>query len=158
MATDNFRESHGCVRTRTFAGQEDGESAPAQCRPSRIKKDNIQMTALSQKIEEFCNPFRDVPNTLVNLATGRATKKATEDYLLETMDRSQTEREKFLEKWNSDSTRFLNPMKRKKVNNFASENKKETEDPRSSGYYHQCQKCKGHIHQDYCGCFGENYF
>lgn len=110
---------------RTFAGLEVGESASAQCRPSRIKKDNRQMTALSQKIDEFCNPFGgDVPNTLVNLATGRAATKATEQYLLQTMDRGQTEREKFLEEWNSDSTRFLKPVKRIKVNNFGSENEK----------------------------------
>lgn len=42
---------------RTVAGFELEENASAQCRPSRIKKDDTQMTAHSAKIDEFCNPF-----------------------------------------------------------------------------------------------------
>lgn len=107
---------------RTFAGLEVGESATAQCHPSRIKKDNGQMQGLGQTIEEFCNPFgNNAPTSLVNLATGRAATKVTEQYLLQTMKRGQTEREKFREEWNKDSTRFLRPLKRLRVNNFAAE-------------------------------------
>ncbi|KAK4318061.1 hypothetical protein Pmani_010908 [Petrolisthes manimaculis] len=113
---------------RTFAGLEVGESAIAQCLPSRIKKDNSQMRGLGQKIEEFCNPFgNNAPTTLVNLATGRAATKATEEYLVQTMTRGQTDRDKFLDEWNKDSTRFLKPLKRLRVNNFASKTKNKKE-------------------------------
>ncbi|KAK4309970.1 hypothetical protein Pmani_018437 [Petrolisthes manimaculis] len=113
---------------RTFAGLEVGESAIAQCLPSRIKKDNSQMRGLGQKIEEFCNPFgNNAPTTLVNLATGRAATKTTEEYLVQTMMRGQTDRDKFLDEWNKDSTRFLKPLKRLRVNNFASKTKNKKE-------------------------------
>ena len=113
---------------RTFAGLEVGETATDQCRPARIQKHNSQMKRLGQIIEEFCNPFgKNAPTTLVNLATGRAATKTTEEYLLQTMKRGQTEREKFLEEWNKDSTRFLMSLKRLRVNNFASKNDKQNE-------------------------------
>ena len=90
---------------RTFAGLEVGENTASQCRPSRIKKDNEQMAALSEKIEEFCNPFSvDALGSLVNLATGQAASKTTEDYLLNTLKREAEERKKFQGEWDTDSS------------------------------------------------------
>lgn len=110
---------------RSFAGLELGENATAQCRPSRIKRDNSQMAALSAKIDEFCNPFTDdAPTSLVNVATGQAACKATESYLLNTLKRGQNERDKFQNEWDSNSSRFHQPVKRTCVQNFASQNMK----------------------------------
>ena len=78
------------------------------------------MKVLGLKMEEFCNTFGiNAPIALVNLATGRAATKATEEYLLITMKRGQTERKKFLEEWNKDSTRFQRLLKKLRANNFA---------------------------------------
>ena len=83
------------------------------------------MKSLSDKINEFCNPFdEEVPGTLVNLATGRAANKETEKYLLETMDRGQTARKQFEDEWQTEPARFLKAVKRMKVQNFAAENEK----------------------------------
>ena len=38
---------------RTYTGLELGETAAAQVRPSRIKKDNKQMKELGEKLDEF---------------------------------------------------------------------------------------------------------
>lgn len=113
------------LELRTFAGLEVGESATAQCRSYRIRKDNKQMQALSEKIDEFCNPFSpEAPDTMVNLATGRTATKETEKYLLETLQRGQVARQQFEREWHKDSARFLKSVKRIRVNNFASENEK----------------------------------
>ena len=110
---------------RTLAGLELEETASTQCRPSRIKKDNSQMAELSAKIDEFCNPFRDdAPASLVNVATGKAASKATESYLLNVLKRGQDERDKFQDEWNTNSSRFLEPVKCMRVQNFAAENVK----------------------------------
>ena len=116
---------------RTFAGLELGEHAASQCRPSRIKKDNDHMASLSEKIDASCNPFIvEAPASLVNVATGHAASKATEEYLLTTLKRGQEAREKFREEWEGNSDRFLQPVKRTKVQNFAAENvKKKTKLP-----------------------------
>lgn len=108
---------------RTFAGLELGEHAASQCKSSRIKKDNRQMAILSDKIDDFCNPFMvDAPTYLVNLSTGRKVSKATEEYLLNSLDRGLECRRKFLEEWEKNSERFLQPIRRTKVQNFAAEN------------------------------------
>ncbi|XP_068240150.1 uncharacterized protein [Palaemon carinicauda] len=113
------------LELRTFAGLEVGESATAQCRSYRIRKDNKQMQALSEKIDEFCNPFSpEAPDTMVNLATGRAATKETEKYLFGTLQRGQVARQQFKREWHKDSARFLKSVKRIRVNNFASENEK----------------------------------
>lgn len=118
---------------RTLSGLEQGESAATQCRPSRIRKDNSQMVKLGDKIDEFCNPFSDeVGNSLVNVATGRVSSKATESYLINTIRRGQQARAKFQEEWDQSSNRFLKPVKRIPVQNFAAENiKKKVKAPAS---------------------------
>ena len=110
---------------RTFAGLEVGENVTTQCRPSRIKRDNRQMAELSARLDEYCNPFReDAPTFLVNVATGQAASKPTETYLLNTLKRGENERDKFQDEWKTDHTRFLQPVKRTRVQNFAAQNAK----------------------------------
>ncbi|KAK3890329.1 hypothetical protein Pcinc_005711 [Petrolisthes cinctipes] len=110
---------------RALTGLEISEQATVQCRPSRIRKDNDQIKFLSEKIDESCNPFSvDAPTSLVNVATGYAASKTTENYLLKTLQRGSNAREKFKEEWKSNSGRFLQPVKRTKIQNFAAENVK----------------------------------
>ena len=112
---------------KAFVGLEQGDSAASQCRPSRVRKDNLKMAALSKTVDDFCNPFGDeTSHTLVNIATGRAALKGTETYLLSTLQQGQTAREKFKEEWDNSSKRFLQPVKKIKINNFAAENLKKT--------------------------------
>ena len=110
---------------RSFTGLEIGETAAAQCRSSRIKKDNKQMFALSQKIDEFCNPFADEGSgSLFNIATGQAASKETENYLLDSLKRGAKARDKFQSEWDQNSSWFLERVKCNPVQNFALENAK----------------------------------
>ena len=110
------------MELRAFTGLEVGESAAAQCQPSRVKRDNTQMAALSKKIDEFCNPFSDEPPTsLVNMVTGHVATKTTETYLLNVLQRGQEERDKFFEEWDKNNLRFLR-VKQTRVQNFAAQN------------------------------------
>ena len=110
---------------RTFAGLEAGENPAAQCRPSRITRDNSQMETLSAKIDQFCNPFsEDAPAALVNIATGQAALTTTESYLLNTLKQGHNEMAKFQSECSTNSSRFLQPLKRTRVRNFAAQNTK----------------------------------
>jgi len=110
---------------RTLTGLEVGETAAAQCRSSRIKKDHKHMAFLSEKLDQFCNPFsNEASGSLVNIATGRATSKSTESYLLSTLIRGVEARNKFQSEWDQNSSRFLERVKRTPVQNFASDNAK----------------------------------
>ena len=108
---------------RSFSGLDLHESSSVQCRPSRICRDNTQMATLSATIDEFCNPFLlDAPASLVNLAPGQTASESTKSYLLNTLKREKEERKKFQDEWSNDCRRFLRPMKRIKVQNFAADN------------------------------------
>ena len=110
---------------RTFSGLENSEQSATQCRPSRIKKDHAQMTSLSDKVDHSCNPFSiDDTTSLLNIATGHAASQTTSDYLLNTLQRGSKEKENFVNEWTNASQRFLQPVKRKKIENFATENLK----------------------------------
>lgn len=110
---------------KSLVGIEQENGTAAQCHPSQINKDNIQMKALGKTIDTFCNPFSDeAPSTLVNIATGRAANAATQSYLLSTIRRGQEAREKFEEEWDENRKRFTQPIKKVKVANFAAENTK----------------------------------
>ena len=73
-----------------FTGLEVGEHITAQCKSSRMKKDQDQMAAISKFVDESCNPFSIYfPDSLINIATGHAARKPTEEYLLNTLKRVQ---------------------------------------------------------------------
>ena len=100
---------------RTLSGLHTQDTVAAQCQPSRVRKDNAHISVLSEKIDEFCNPFCcDESTSLLNLATGRAASKTTASYLLNIL--------KFQAEWAQNSSRFLERVKRSPVQNFASEN------------------------------------
>ena len=110
---------------RTFAGLEVVETAAAQCRPSRIRKDSRHLKILSDKINEFCNPFgTEVQGKVINFPTGRAATTETENYIVHTLQRGSRAREQFVTEWANDTGRFLKPVKKMPVKNFAAENEK----------------------------------
>ena len=107
---------------RAMVGLENRESTAAQCHKSRIRIDNLQMATLSEKLDQFCNPFLLEEESLMNVATGRVVTKATETYLINTLQRGKDAREKFQGEWDHNSARFMKPLKRIPVQNFAAEN------------------------------------
>ena len=108
---------------RTLSGLHTQDTVAAQCQPSRVRKDNAHISVLSEKIDEFCNPFCcDESTSLLNLATGRAASKTTASYLLNILKRGADARLKFQAEWAQNSSRFLERVKRSPVQNFASEN------------------------------------
>ena len=81
---------------RTITGLEQGENPTSQCRSSRLANDNRQISSLSSKLDEFCNPFsKDSPGALINVVTGQNATQATADYLLNTLVRGKNQRERF---------------------------------------------------------------
>lgn len=113
------------------------------------------MEELSAKIEEFCNPFRDdAPTSLVNIATGKVASQATESYLFHVLERGRDERHKFQEEWITNSSRFLEPVKRTRVQNFAAQNVKKNVTATQKAKFNAeslrdvCTNARSHIGED----------
>ena len=84
------------------------------------------MQAISSTIEDFGGPFSsDLElQPLMNLASGKSALLNTSEYLLRTLKRGKEAREKFTGKWRNEPQRFLRPVKRTKIENFAAESTK----------------------------------
>ena len=111
------------LRNRT--GLETEEHPAAQLRPSRIQKDCCQVETLLNAVTESCDPFSAPASTagcLLNIATGKAAAPETERYLLESLVEGQKHQKKFEDECTDDNTRFMKPIQRRKVTNFACEN------------------------------------
>ena len=90
----------------------------------------MQLAVLSKRYDDFCNLFGDkTSKNLVDIATGRAALKATETYILSTLQREAAARKKFKDERDKNAKYFLQPMKRTRVSNFAVENLKKTPPP-----------------------------
>lgn len=73
---------------------------------------------------ESCNPFSEPAITsscLLNIATGKGAASTTKEYLMESIRIGYELKLKFRE-CTQDRSRFLKPIKRRKVSNFANEN------------------------------------
>ena len=115
---------------KSFVGLEQEENTASQCRPSRVKKDNEHMKALSMTLEELCNPFGgEESKTLVNIATGQATSKGSEEYLITTLKRGEEARQKFEDECIEDPKRFQKLIKKRKIQNFATGNLSKKQSP-----------------------------
>ena len=92
---------------KSFVGLEQDENTASQWRPSRVKKDNEHMKALSMTLEELCNPFTGQDSkTLVSIATGQATSKGAEECLITTLKRREEARQKFQDDCIEDLKRY----------------------------------------------------
>ena len=108
-------------------GLEKEEQPATQLRLSRIKKDSRDRDALYEAVTEACNPFSAPASNsayLLNIATGKASSDATRTYLNESLDVGHARHLKFKEECAINRERFLKPIQRRKVVNFAQENSK----------------------------------
>ena len=72
------------------------------------------MDKLKKNIIETCNPF-DQSNELLNLATGKAARPETKNYLLGTLERGSNLRHLFETECQTDKSRFLKSVGKTKV-------------------------------------------
>ena len=83
------------------------------------------MNSVSNTLINTCNPFgNDSPADLVNISSGKAANEETKKYLLGILERGRTLRLKFETECSVDGSRFLKPVARTKILNFAAENRK----------------------------------
>ena len=103
------------------------EESIKQLRASRIEKDSLQRDTLINAITDMCDPF-SLPATnsdcLLNITTGKAVSKTTQKYLTESLVEGHKLCVTFKEECEADNKRFLKPIKRREVFNFAKENLK----------------------------------
>ena len=107
-----------------MVGLEAVEQPATQLRASRIEKDSRQRDLLINAITESCDPFSLPASTsacLLNIATGKAASQETQGYLTGSLVAGHTLRVKFQQECTADEQRFLKPIKRRKVCNFAQE-------------------------------------
>ena len=80
-----------------YTGLQRGETPANQPKNYRIKRDNRDRAPLSKIIDETLNPFSSGDDTKVlsNIATGREAKERTRKYLLGTIERGHSHRDKF---------------------------------------------------------------
>ena len=101
-----------------------GEQPEKQLTTSRIRRDNADMNSVTTTLTSTCNPFDDAPADLVNISSGKAANEETTKFLLSTLKRGRTLRIQFETECSEDESRFLKPVARTKVMNFAAENRK----------------------------------
>ena len=136
-----FRNSEGAVRRwalirsqttmavtelRSICGLEHDENALAQVLDCRIRKHSKHVHQIALAIEDFGNPFacEFEVQPLMNLASGKSALANSSKYLLETLKQGKEARENFVEESEKDPSRFLRPIKRIKIENYAAESTK----------------------------------
>ena len=67
-----------------------GEEPANQLRKWRIERDNADMNALSNTLDNTCNQFATYsPADLINVSSGRAAKEETKTFLLGTLEQGE---------------------------------------------------------------------
>ena len=92
------------------------------------------MNSVTITLNQTCNPFSiNAPVNLVNISSGKAANEETKKFLLETLEQGRKLRLQFVGECLVDGSRFLKPVARTKVFNFAAENMKQSKkkDPES---------------------------
>ena len=108
-----------------LVGLREGEDPATQLHPWRIKRDNSDIDSLYNFLQGTCNLLDKVlQNDLVNVASGKVAKEETKQFLLSVLGRGADLRYKFAKECETDSVRFLKPVSRTKILNFAAENAK----------------------------------
>ena len=103
----------------------DGEDPTNQLRKSRIERYNADMDSLTKTLNGTCNPFGpNSPDDLINISSGKSAKDTTEKFLLGTLERGAHLCLQFQHECETDGSRFLKPVARVRMLNFASENVK----------------------------------
>ena len=90
------------------------------------------MNSVTITLNQTCNPFSiNAPVNLVNISSGKAANEETKKFLLETLEQGRKLRLQFVGECLVDGSRFLKPVARTKVFNFAAENMKQSKKKRS---------------------------
>lgn len=108
---------------KDMAGVTKTEDVSKEMRKSRVDRDNHDLQAMRQVIEDSANPFSDLlqNNTLYNIGTGKAASEHTKKYLLSISENGDKARKKFIEECSLEKDRFNLPIKKQIVNNFETE-------------------------------------
>jgi len=80
---------------------------------------------LTKLVKDSCNPFSELATSsdqLLNIASGKAVSQETTSYLTNCLENGHDLRQQFENECATDKQRFLKPLKRRKVLNFAHEN------------------------------------
>ena len=110
---------------RSVVGLEGKEEPSSQLQASRVKKYSHHRDILIDAITESSDPFISPATTspcLLNISTDKAASYITQEYLTTCLTSGRELREKFQEECAADEQRFLKPIRRRKVYNFAQEN------------------------------------
>lgn len=85
----------------------------------------IKLTDTLNNTKKSCNPFAtNSPVDLINVSSGKTAKEVTKTFLLGTLERGEKHRIQFQAECAVDCARFLKPVARIKMLNFAAENVK----------------------------------
>ena len=108
---------------RNVSGFEHNQTASAQVHDHRVQKDNEHMKLIAATIKDFGDPFSSdfELQPLMNLASRKSALPNTSNYLLHILERGKEARDRFTEKWRNEPGRFLRPVERIEVENFAAE-------------------------------------
>jgi hypothetical protein len=112
---------------RKMAGLEAVDQPATQLRANRIEKDSRHRDALYKAVTDSCDPFSLPVSSsacLLNVATGRAASEVTKEYLTNSILSGHERHVEFRKECGQDEERILQPIKKRKVFNFAQENLK----------------------------------
>ena len=101
------------------------EKPSAQNTKWRIDKDNLDRKNLQDCIKSSCNPFDGLvveSQKLINIATGKASSAKAQEFLAHVLEKGNADRLKFETECSQDKTRFLKPITKISVHNFAKDN------------------------------------
>ena len=95
------------------------EDTAQELKLSRIQKDNNDLQRVIKEIEDTLNSFTVSDDHLYCLTTGKAASDDVRNDLLQVMEKGTLWHEEFLSQCKENSERFEEPIKRRKVRNFA---------------------------------------
>lgn len=119
------QRSMALTALRELVSLHQGEESMNQLTKRRIERDDADKKAITHTLTNTCNPFATgSPAELINVSSGRTAKDATSAFLLSTLERGKHLRLAFQDECAADTSRFLKPVTRIKMLNFAAENAK----------------------------------
>ena len=109
------------------AGMSSGEDTTKDLRPYRIQRDKTDIANIIARIESTMNPFiLENENNLYCLTSGRKLDDSVKKEILSYREKGDQGSEAFRDACFSDPLNFEKPIKRRKVDNFASAAVKKT--------------------------------
>lgn len=127
-ARERWALSHS-VRTKIMSfvkaeiGFSQADDTSYTLKKNRIEKDSKTLNSIVETIKKTMNPFSENvdKDSLFNLSTGKAASSNVTNFLLYVNSLGQEQKLKFFSDCFEDSTRFVRPITRNKIHNFASD-------------------------------------